>query len=446
MKPSSGSCGSRCRLLPVLLLAACGTSGATGGGTGSVAPTEPDAVAFSASATAPTEEQAYALARRRLLASLLADEALVAPHPLGERLALAIHVRNSDPLRFVRGAAGTEAQVGLGRASLRSVFGRLDTALTTAPEPSEAHALARAIHGLRVASLRRASCLRQRQLVPDLPCEPVDLAPDRRRVEETLAAVRLHPVYADGIPTAHRSWLRSLAVRASLAETEGERPLPGIPLRIQSSDGSRPVVARTDVTGIAQQPIPKGTPISTTWTVALDLDELLDPAAKVAPLASTTVRGRPTGLARSAVVHAHGKPPALETGRALLAALAGQVTQPLVLADADARQLAEAGVAKMKDVAPKAAERMAGALDTILLLDSESEFASRMGTERVWYEARGTLRVVDAWSGELLSEVSATVTEAGRGDERAERGARESLGHALAAGLAQKLGVKLAQP
>ena len=118
---------------------------------------------------------------------------------------------------------------------------------------------------------------------------------------------------------------------ASLAGNDGERPLPGIPLRIQASDGSRPVVARTDASGIATQPIPKGTPISTTWTVSLDVEEMLGAGAKVAPLASTTLRGRPTGLDRSAVVHAHGKPPALETGRALLAALAGHITHPLVL-------------------------------------------------------------------------------------------------------------------
>ena len=100
----------------------------------------------------------------------------------------------------------------------------------------------------------------------------------------------------------------------------------------------------------------------------------------------------------------------------------------------------------MKEVAPKVAERMRGALDTILLLDTESEFASRMGTQRVWYEARGTLRVVDAWTGELVTEVSATVTEAGLGEERAECAARESLGRALAGNLEQKLGVKRARP
>lgn len=439
----------------MLLFAACGTSGAAGSGTTgpgqhpgntSVAQAGADAMAFSASATAPTEEQAYALARRRLLASLLADEALVATNPLSERLALAIHGPASDPLRFVRGAGGIQTEVGLSRASLRSVFGRLDTALATMPEPSEAHPLALAIHALRLASLRRASCLRQRQLVHELPCELIDTAADRRRLEETLAAVRLRPLYAGGIPTKHQSWLRSIAVVASLAENEGERPLPGIPLRIQASDGSRPVVARTDASGIARHPIRKGTPISTTWTGSLDVEELLGSGAKVAHLASTTLRGRPTGLARSAVIHAHGKPPALETGQALLAALEGHITHPLVLTDADTRQLAEVGIEKMKEVAPRTAERMGGALDTILLLDAESEFASRMGTQRVWYEARGTLRVVDAWTGEVVSGVSATVTEAGLGDSRAERAARESLGRALAGSLAQKLGVKLAHP
>jgi hypothetical protein len=124
-------------------------------------------------------------------------------------------------------------------------------------------------------------------------------------------------------------------------------------------------------------------------------------------------------------------------------ALKGPITSPVTLADAEARQLSEAGIEKMKEVAPKVAEQMRGALDAILLLDAESEFASRMGTQRVWYEARGTLRVIDAWTGEAVAEVAATVTEAGLGEERAESAARESLGRELAGKLKQQLGEKL---
>jgi hypothetical protein len=428
------------QLLPLLLLAACGSSGAT---TGSAAAPGPvaghESLALSAIATAPTEQQAYALARLRLLAALLADQSLLATNPLNERLSTAVHAQASDPLRFTPVEGGIQAEVGLARESLSSAFGRLGTVLAHTPEPSSANPLAPAIHALRLAGLRRAACLRQRQLAGDVRCEPADTAAESRRLEQTLARVHLRPVYAGGIPMKNKSWHRPLAVMATLDGDGGEQPMPELPLRIQASDGSPPVVARTDAGGIATQPIAKDTPVATTWTVTLDLAEMLGPDAKLAPPVSTTLQGRPTGLARSALVHAHGKTPAIETGSALLEALKGHITSPIELAEVTARQLSQAGIEKMKDVAPKVAEHMRGALDSILLLDAESEFASRMGTQRVWYEARGTLRVWDAWTGELVTEVSATATEAGLGEERAESAARESLGRELAGKLKQTL-------
>lgn len=430
------------RLLPLLLLTACASSGATTGSAAAPAPAAGhDSPALSASATAPTEEQAYALARHRLLAALLADPSVVATNPLNQRLSTAVHVQASDPLRITRVDGGVQAAIELGRESLRSAFGRLDTVLAQAPEPTSANALAPAIHALRLAGLRRAVCLRQRQLLAsDARCEPVDTTAESRRLELILAGVRLRPVYAAGIPMTNQSWLRPLAVMAILDGAGGEQPLPELPLRVQASGGSPPFQVRTDASGIATQSIAKSTPAATTWTVTLDLAEVLGPDAKLAPSVSTILRGRPTGLARSALIHTHGKAPAVETGRELVVALKGHITSPIELAEAVARQLSEAGIEKMKDVAPKVADHLRGDLDTILLLDAESEFASRMGTQRVWYEARGTLRVWDAWTGGLVTEVSASVTEAGLGEERAESAARESLGRELAGKLKQKLG------
>jgi hypothetical protein len=103
-------------------------------------------------------------------------------------------------------------------------------------------------------------------------------------------------VYAEGIPMKNQSWLRPLAVMATLAGGQTEQPLPELPLRIQASDRSPPVVARTDAKGIATRPIAKDTPASTTWTVTLDLDELLVPSAKMESPVSTRLQGRPTGL------------------------------------------------------------------------------------------------------------------------------------------------------
>jgi hypothetical protein len=434
-----------CRLfLPVFLLAACGSSGATMGtaGPGPIAPTDQ---VLTASATAPTEEAAFALARKRLLAALLADESLLAENPLNDQLASVIHLQASDPLRFSKVDGGVQVDLGLTRDSLRAAFIRLDTALGQAPEPKSANALAPAVHALRLASLRRASCLRQKQLGNDVPCEPVDTTAQTRQLEQVLASVRLRPVYAGGIPMKDQVWLRPLAVVATLANGETEQPLPELPLRVQSS-GSSSAAARTDASGIATLPIAPNTPATTTWTVTLDLDldGLVGPGVKLTPVCSTTLQGRPTGLTRSTLVHAAGKTPALQTGRALLEAMKDQVTQPVALAEAESRQLTD--LVSIKAKAPGLADHRHGTLDTILLLDAESEFASRMGSDRVWYEARGTLRVCNAWTGETVAEVSATVTEADFGEERAESAARESLGRDLAGRLRQKLGIKPANP
>lgn len=428
------------RLLPLLLLVACGSSGANKGAAVTAGPAAGhDSPALSVSATAPTEEQAYALARQRLLAALLADPSLVATTPLGQRLSTAVHVQARDPLRITRVDGGVQVAIELGGESLRSAFGRLDTMLAQAPEPTSANALAPAFHALRLAGLRRAACLRRRQLVSDARCEPVDTTAESRRVESILAGVRLRPVYAGGIPMRNQSWLRPLAVMAILDGADGEQPLPELPLRVQASDGSPSFLVRTDASGIATQSIAKNTPVATTWTVTVDLTEALGPDAKLAAPVATTLRARPTGLARSVLIHTCGKAPAVETGRELVGALKGQITSPIELAEPTARQLSQAGMETMKDVAPKVADHLRGDLDTILVLDAESEFASRMGTQRVWYEARGSLRVWDAWTGGLVTEVSASVTEAGLGEERAESAARESLGRELAAKLKQKL-------
>ncbi len=431
--------GPRCRLWPLLLLAGCGSSGAAGSATVTHAGAE--TLAFSASATGPTEEQAYALARRRLLAALLGDDSQGTMAALSEPLSATLHVQGSDHLHFTRVDGGIQADVGLSRESLRSAFSRLDAALAKAPASSGTHALAPAIQAWQWASLRRTSCLRQRQLVNDMPCEPVDTTPENQRLQKVLSEVRLRPVYAGGIPMKKQAWLRPVAVLATLAGEQNEQPLPDLPVRIQASDHSPAVLARTDASGIATRPIPKGMPASTTWTATLDWDEMVGPGAKLAIPVSTSLQGRSIGFARSALVHVQGKTPVLEAGQALLAALKGPMAQLVELPDAEAKQLSQAGSEKMKDVAPKVAEHMRGALDTILVLDAESEFASRMGTQRVWYEARGTLRVFDAWTGEVVTEVSATVTEAGIGEERAESAAREALGRELAGKLKQKLGL-----
>lgn len=373
-----------------------------------------------------------------MLVALLQDESLLVPDALTAALVGAVHDRAAGPLRVAKVVGLTQVEVGLRRESLRAALVRLEAALAQVPIPTSNEVVA-AVHAARRASLRRALCLRQRALVPGANCQPIDSSAAERQLAEVFAGVELRPVYEGGIPWRDQVWLRPLRVEAVFHAGGEPRPLPDLPLRIQSSAGAPPTAARTGANGVFEQAIAERPTAAATWTVTFDAERMLGSLAKVVPSLSISLGGRATGCARIALVHAKGKPPIVETAQAVLAALTSRVPRPVELAEPDARQLAEASAERMKEVAPALADRMRGALDTVLLLEAESEFASRMETQRVWYEARGTLRGFDAWTGDELAEVSATVTESGLGEPRAERAAREALGRELARRLDQQL-------
>jgi hypothetical protein len=88
---------------------------------------------------------------------------------------------------------------------------------------------------------------------------------------------------------------------------------------------------------------------------------------------------------------------------------------------------------------PQLANEMGGRLDMLVMVEAESEFASRMGTHRVWFEARGKVVALDVWTGKVLAEMEGLVTESGVGESRAELSAQEMLGKDLAAKLKDAL-------
>jgi hypothetical protein len=427
----------------LLLLAACASSPTVSVTAMSTASGGP--AAFAASATAATEGQAYAQATRRLGAALLADESLLVPDVLTDRLADAIHDRATDTMRTTRTSGGIQVDLGLGQETLGSAFARLDAALSKAQVPAAPNEVVQAVHAARLGSLRRALCLRQKTLVTGAHCEPFDTTAVDRQLAAVFAMVSLRSVYDGGVPMRDKAWLRPMMVEAVILQGGTARPLPNLPLRIQSSAGSGPIATQTGANGVVMQPVPNSTPVTATWTVAFDAARMLGSLARLVPPISTTLRARATGLSRAALVHVQGKPPVAETAQALLASLASRI-HPVALVDPDARALSQANVERMKEVAPTVADRLHGTLDTILLLEAESEFASRMENQRVWYEARGSLRVFDAWTGEKTAEVTATVTESDLGEPRAERAAREALGRELARRLEQRLRVSTAAP
>ena len=401
---------------------------------------KPTPPAFSANATAPTESQAYAEAARRLLPALLDDESLLTGDELSARLASVVHARASDPFQASSTKRGIEVEIGLRQQALGTAFSRLDAELSSILGPPLSEALASAVHAVRVAHLRRALCVRSRKLVKGSSCKPLDTSAVDQQLSELVARLSLRPAFAEGIPTRGGAYLRPLVAEAVLDHGGMPLPVPNLPVRVQCSDGAGAASLVTDANGAVSQPIPQDTPLTATWSIAFDAARWLGPLSEALPAVSTALRGRATSIARAALVDAPGKPPLPEATQALRQALRGRITEPVELAAGDAKALSEASEHKMAAVAPLLADRLRGALDTILVLQAESEFASRMGTERVWYEARGSLRAFDAWTGTVLVEVSAVVAESGFGEPRAERAAREALGRALAQRLVERLG------
>jgi hypothetical protein len=78
------------------------------------------------------------------------------------------------------------------------------------------------------------------------------------------------------------------------------------------------------------------------------------------------------------------------------------------------------------------ADAWAGRVDRVVVIEVDSEYASRMGSRRVWYEARARGQVYDVWTGKQVAAVSETVTESGVGDDRADRAARARLADKVA--------------
>ncbi len=408
-------------------------------------PTPAEQFAFSASATDATEGQATERAQRRLLVALLDEQSLMNEDAFSNRLSSVVHDAESDPLTVSSNSDGITVLVGLRKERLAAALDRLEAAL--APEdasdtialPAWPKPLAQAIFGARSAHLLATLCERRRALIEGSECEPADFKEADRELLALTKSLTLTPFYADGSPVRAGVRLRPLRVLAELSDRTRNAPVGQLPLTIEGAGLKAPVLTSTDREGQLKLKWPEGLEPEASVKVSIDGAKTFGPLSENLPEISIQVGVREVGLARTAIVAVSSNPSIEAATPSLLEELRGTMNQPVELAPADEQQLAQTSVAKMSKVTPALADRLKGELDTIVLFNASSEFASRMGTHRVWYEARGTLKVVNAWTGELLSEVSAQVTESGVGEPRAERAAQQTLGRELAKKLKAQL-------
>jgi hypothetical protein len=284
------------------------------------------------------------------------------------------------------------------------------------------------------------------------PCTPPgadDLASD---LSALAATVRLKAFYRDGIPLdGQQRPRRPITVMAEWRSPDDDwQPLPELPLTvIQPQGDDAGVLASTtgqsDEAGLTRFPLLSGQAWPGPVRVALDRQHSLGPLAPHSPPLELALTGRATGLHRWALVAtvggqgqqgsvdhfaqsleralaARGVPAAQEVGT--------EVTQQLRTASANELEPTLAGLADIWQ----------GSVDLLLRVELDSEYASRMGPHRLWYEARAETEVVDVWAGQLLTQMTTTATASGLGDSRANRAAQTALADRLAERLVADLG------
>ncbi|MFW5925651.1 MAG: hypothetical protein ACOCV4_05760 [Myxococcota bacterium] len=394
-----------------------------------------------ADATADTEEEAYAEASRRLEAALYGSEAWA------DQLDRPVHDRSRDPVRVSADDGAVRVEVGLERDAVRSRLDALDTHGFDVDAPPS---VTPAIEAALAAHLQRLVCERRRALL-DEECTPVETDDVDAEVRTAALSILVEPKYADGVPLDDRGRpLRVATVQAQRVGAQGGLdPVAGLRLEVASAEGGEPPAAleRTTVTtgpgGEGEFPLAEGA----TWPGALRVrvvaEDWLGPLARLWPTEPVRIEGRSTDLRRwSALVTEH---------------VQGSRTRDGVFADRLSRTLRERGArtpaslssedeqrierairrGRVERVLPTVADEQAGRLDVLLVAQVDSEFASRMGANRVWYEARGQIRAIDAWTGRTMATVDGAVSESGVGEERAARAARESLAQTLVDDLLQ---------
>jgi hypothetical protein len=393
--------------------------------------------AVQASGTGVTEDEAYAQALAMLEVEVYGDD------PWARDSGLAVHDPERDLIH--QEAAGGRVRVLLGLEPER-VDGLLQELASQPLPPSVPEALSEALsspHGMHMEAL---ACQRRLELL-DEPCE----APRREDIAAQLQAlareIRLRPRLAGGIPLdADNRPLRPLEIVVERVSPRGAiAPLAGVPVMVVQPDGEDAVGAaqvRTDATGVARFALPDGEPWPGGIRVALDVEAFLGPLAAMWPQTELTPTARTASAKRWSVVVTE-RVQGNQAREPIFAASLDRAIRagggdPMVALPVDAmRKITTATPSTLPRVLPALADELQGRVDVLVIAELDSEYASRMGAYRVWYEARGRVQVYDVWTGKRLAELQDSVTATGVGDERADQAARGQLAEKLAIELAK---------
>lgn len=436
--------------LGLACLPACGGSDKPGprtpaNSTGSGEPTQsgdgevvlPDA-AIQASAIAATEAEAYEQAVTALRPMIFGPFLEADP-------SMSVHDRDQDlQQRDELGGGRIRVTIGLARERLEAVL----QAVATQPLPAEMPpGLAEALSSPYRLFLEAVTCERRKILLADETCTQADRDQVAAAVEAVAREVRLRTRLTGGIPLdATNRALRPIEIVVERVPARGTpTPLAGVPVRIMQPEGVDVLDdtdAITDNAGTVRFTLRADATWPTGLRVSLDRQAFLGPLASMWPEGNLVPIGRPVNARRWALVVTER----VQGNRARTAlfgvnldrAVRASGGEGMVALPPDAlRRVTSASPTALPTMLPALGDELLGKLDVLIVAEIDSEFASRMGDYRVWYEARGRLHVFDVWTGKRLTELTDAVSASGVGDERADQAARTQLAEKLAGELAK---------
>jgi hypothetical protein len=397
-------------------------------------PVEHPAEGYFLQATA--EGATYDEAHGRALAQL--EEALLGPEVGAAVPDASTHDAARDPIqRAATASGGVRVVLGLTRERAGEILAGIASVNAPAPAPTDLAASVAAIHRRHL----EAVVCQRRQALLDVACDGPGPEAIEAAVRDLARTVRLRLSLAGGIPVdAAGRPLRPITVVAERQGPGGEwSPLPALPVRALQPEGVSALArtrAVTDQRGLAVFAVAPGAVLPDGVSVSPDLSELLGPLAEMWPRVELALARRSTDLHRwspSARVRVRGQPAsAAQFTAALERALGGRGYRGVVaLTQEQLRGLQASPPGRLATTLPALADSLAGRADVLLAVEVDSQFASRMGPNRLWYEARGRLEAFDMWTGERLAAIEATVTASGFGDEGADREAQQQLASRL---------------
>jgi hypothetical protein len=417
-----------------------GPRGISSGNSGHGSSVDPSTTLVQASASASTKEEAHREAVARLEAKIYGSEVWAS------FLALSPHDPARDPIRSTAAGGKIEVALGMERERVAEFFDQLAQTTWDRPAPE---LIAQTLQQIYPIYVQRLVCERRKALLGD-ECTPPELDQAKAALKALSRTVALRQHYAGGVPLdAAGQPLRPITVVVEMATPTGVAiPLSGVPVKASTTteDILQSAQAESDAAGLASFALQPGAAWPDQVRVALDSPALFGPMAADWPGTEVFVKARKTSAHRWAVVskeRVQGRTAkeslvAASLGKSLRAAGAGNMVA--LPADAVAR-LSAAKPRQLGESLPGLADAWGGRVDVLVVVELDSDYASRMGAHRVWYEARGRADIYDVWTGKRLATVEASGTASDVGDERADRTARSMFAESLAAKLQQEPGL-----